>query len=99
MFTRPPRSTGTTSSLVGTSQQDVWYAAVIMHNVIIEAEEKDGEENDYIDIVAAPSASSMTITFDFLLEQLANVQDQSEHTALRNDLVEHLWKLRGSELL
>ncbi|KAE8896831.1 hypothetical protein PF005_g21073 [Phytophthora fragariae] len=46
---------------------DVWYACVVMHNMIIEAEEEEDEQDDYIERVTLSSVASGDITFDSLL--------------------------------
>jgi hypothetical protein len=79
--------------------QDVWYACVVMHNMIIEAEEGEGEESDYIESVAALSVASMKLTFDSLLQQLALIQDAGAHAVLRDDLVEHIWQRKSDREL
>ncbi|KAE8974234.1 hypothetical protein PR003_g19319 [Phytophthora rubi] len=70
---------------------EVWYACVVMHNMIIEAEEEDGDEYDYIEHIPFASAVTEDITFDALLQYLGSVQNEVAHVALRDDLVEHLW--------
>lgn len=70
--------------------KDVWYAFVVMHSMIIEADEDSDNDDDYIEHLASPSLANADIMFDSLLQQLAHVHNESDHLALRDDLVEHL---------
>ncbi|TYZ67886.1 hypothetical protein PybrP1_012147 [[Pythium] brassicae (nom. inval.)] len=76
----------------------VWSAAVIMHNMIVEDDEHhyDGDE--------APDHNQThedepprVLTVNELVEAMANVQDETAHSALRADLVAHLWSLKSNE--
>ncbi|KAE9070794.1 hypothetical protein PF002_g15736 [Phytophthora fragariae] len=74
--------------------EDVWYACVVMHNMIVEDEEGDTEAHadNYLETFEAPSIANAGVTFDTLLMQLADVHDVVAQTALQADLVEHLWE-------
>ncbi|KAE9032977.1 hypothetical protein PR003_g9059 [Phytophthora rubi] len=74
--------------------EDVWYACVVMHNMIVEDEEGDTETHadNYLETFEVPSIANAGVTFDTLLMQLADVHDVVAHTALQADLVEHLWE-------
>jgi Plant transposon protein len=71
--------------------QMVWYACVIMHNMIIE----DQENNEVPSVPIPPNpTTSSPFTFDQLLVGMASIQDETKHFALKKDLISHLWNAR-----
>jgi hypothetical protein len=74
--------------------------AVILHNMIIENESNTPFQNNYDYHQAnssegsASTASSQSDLDTFLMRYQA-IRNRSTHRMLKDDLIEHLWTLRG----
>lgn len=80
----------------------VWKACVIMHNMITEDEGEDPVEN--LDCWAALTSARLDnlpvpipFSFDLFAQQLLPIQQEDAHYQLHNDLVDHLWTIRGEQ--
>ena len=64
-----------------------------MHNMIIEDERDEALEpvNPLIDMLPLRRG----LTFEDLLRGTESINNEIKHYALRNDLIEHLWELKG----
>ena len=73
--------------------QDILIACVIMHNMIIEDERDEALEpvNPVIDMLLFRRG----LTFEDLLRGTESINNEDKHYALRYDLIEHLWELKG----
>jgi hypothetical protein len=68
---------------------------VILHNVIIESERKNSSMNGNLYNNQDPLADlDHHVPSDFLTMH-AKIRDTDTHTQLQNDLVDHLWRLKG----
>ena len=73
-----------------------------MHNMIVEDERDSEFEKDYnYDQLSPPDtnyASRSSNDFNFFLQRYQAIQNQSTHSQLKKDLVEHQWKLHEKRL-
>lgn len=72
---------------------DILMACVILHNMIMEDEQDEDLEPIYMPNPTLPVRRDLS--FVGLVEGIQAVHDKSSHYALRNDLIEHQWKLKG----
>ena len=93
--------------------KDIMRACIIMHNMIIEDERDEREresrprnmheiEKLYDRVANIPCITASLDRTPTLMEFLENhhrIRDKQVHTRLQEDLVEHLWKLHGGQLL
>ena len=69
---------------------------VIMHNMIVENEGEGvdkGLEFEHIDPTQLPEKN--LITFQDYIQMHQRIRHQVTHKQLQNDLVKHLWTLKG----
>ena len=73
---------------------NIMMACIIMHNMIIEDEQ--GLPLEPFDDWGLPVESTpLPFTFHDLQSGTRELENAESHFALRNDLIEHLWRLRG----
>jgi hypothetical protein len=81
----------------------IMRACIILHNMIIH----DHRDQDIIDVyIQEPAPIELTPqqhqdpaygTFAYLMQQRGSIKDATDCSALREDLIEHLWELKGQE--
>ena len=80
--------------------QDIMKACVILHNMIIEDKRDKVEAVDFnyeqIDeISCTPMSCETTNEFLEFIQVHQRIMDKEVHSQLQQDLVDHLWQLRG----
>ena len=80
--------------------QDIMKACIILHNMIIEDERDEVEAVDFdyeqIDeISCTPMSREPTNEFLKFIQVHKRIMDKEVHSQLQQDLVDHLWQLRG----
>ena len=75
----------------------IMKTCVILHNLILTYENKHGLAPSILAEDADQSSSRVRLPFVDLVTSLVGLRSVAEHQQLRNDLVEHLWQLRGSQ--
>ena len=80
--------------------QDIMKACIILHNMIIEDERDEAEAVDFdyeqIDeISCTPMSREPTNEFSKFIQVHKRIMDKEVHSQLQQDLVDHLWQLRG----
>jgi hypothetical protein len=73
---------------------NIMMACIIMHNMIIEDENELGLE-PVVETVAPVGITPSPFTFYDLQSGTREIENPQAHFALRNDLIVHLWMLRG----
>jgi hypothetical protein len=73
---------------------NIMIACIIMHNMIIEDERDLGLE-PLVDLGAPVAITPSPFTFYDLQSGTREIENVQSHFALRNDLIDHLWMLRG----
>lgn len=79
--------------------KDVLLACVILHNMILEDERLEDLPNDFDESSIATSRMGNRLpTTDWAeyLNATRVIEDVEVHFMLRNDLVDHLWELKGA---
>lgn len=66
--------------------------------MIIEDERND-KENEKVDFYTTLPPQSKKGDFENFISKSLDIRDKQEHLKLKNDLIEHLWKLNGEGLL
>ncbi|XP_028112490.1 uncharacterized protein LOC114310638 [Camellia sinensis] len=77
---------------------NIMKTCIILHNMIVEDEREEHLDFDYeISSTNTPVQLSSTPTNDFesFLSCHLGIRDKNTYHALRNDLIEHMWHLRG----
>jgi hypothetical protein len=76
-----------------------WKCAVILHNMIIEDEATNVTLNqDYLfQPEFVQTRPRVPFTFTRLGQHVKVIQNKESHCQLENDIVEHLWAMRGDE--
>ena len=72
---------------------NIMFACVVIHNMIIENELNTNLEPLYDP--DAPNNLWRGVTFDQYRDFVGEVEDSNSHYSLRNDLIEHLWAIKG----
>ena len=81
----------------------IMLACVILHNMIVEDEREDVKI--HIDLNENPGASfalppevntSRNPRFADVMRRKAAIRDRPQHTQLKNDLIEHMWRKFGN---
>jgi hypothetical protein len=80
--------------------QTVWSACIILHNMIIE-DERDQADIDQAYLLEtficdAHDQESPGLNFDDFCTAMLNAQNQAQHFVLRDDIVSHLWEIKGN---
>ena len=73
---------------------NIMIACIIMHNMIIEDEEGQGLQA-YFDKVVETGRMQSQLTYQELESGTHDLENVSAHYALRNHLIEHLWRKKG----
>jgi hypothetical protein len=77
----------------------IMFTCYILHNMIVEDEEDVPNLEDIITELQNPDLGfERGLTFDQLLSGTRDLQSVYIHHGLRNDLLEHLWTLKGQNL-
>lgn len=76
----------------------IMMACVILHNLIVE----DERDMEHVDFDFDCSSEVLEVfrgecTFSEYLGRSSSIRDKKQHFRLRDDIVEHLWQLRGDE--
>jgi len=78
---------------------DIKFTCCILHNMIVKNEK---DEFGLKDIVTKLLDSNLSFDRDLSFEDLVNgpaqIQDVNSHFGLRDDLIEHLWALKGDNM-
>lgn len=79
----------------------IMRTCIILHNMIIEDQRDCSTPFDYRDISTSDSTTSVQsmgeVDFGAFLSRFEQVHDKHLHYQLQNDLIEHLWKLKGDD--
>ena len=78
---------------------DVMNACICLHNMILENERDDPEEEEgelYRQGPLAEPDHDVPSSWDAFLVMRQEIRDQNMHYQLRNDLIEHHWTRRGA---
>ncbi|CAM6089268.1 unnamed protein product [Calypogeia fissa] len=79
----------------------VWEATIIMHNMIVEDQEDDPELDNYLfdeeNSIHVNHTPRAPLTFARLSTVVEHIKDRTLTSQLKEDLVEHLWAVRGDE--
>jgi hypothetical protein len=75
----------------------VMKICVILHNMIVEDERESPEdfEFDHSPVPAIVPERSQSADFSAFVQNVLNIQDEVAHHQLRNNLIKHLWELKG----
>ena len=76
----------------------VMQACIILHNMIVEDERDTDDPIDFdgTDTVVGQGHTTQ-VPFESFLERFKSIRDSNVHYQLRNDLIAHLWNLKGDE--
>ncbi|XP_020242910.1 uncharacterized protein LOC109821128 [Asparagus officinalis] len=79
--------------------KDIMTACIIMHNMIVEDErdcqlDNNFDFNDSIPVVEPSHVQTVPLT-EFI-QNHHRIRNTQTHKSLKNDLIEHLWQLKGS---
>ena len=74
--------------------ENIMMACIIMHNMILE-DEKGLHLKPFVDLGGPSQNTPIPFTFRDLQDGTKEVENVETHFASRNDLIDHLWKLRG----
>ena len=78
----------------------VMRACVILHNMIVQDERDLNLQNEYENpgtaTILDPTNNAIA-AFATFVERFNNIRDADTHHQLRNDLIDHLWNLKGDE--
>nr|XP_029732097.1 uncharacterized protein LOC115268186 [Aedes albopictus] len=78
--------------------ESIMRTCIILHNMIIEDERDDSTAFDYGSLHASILGSTEnTDGFSEFLARYEKVHDTTLHYQLQNDLVEHLWQIKGED--
>ena len=96
---RFPIVRGTTRIWDQETLHDIMTACIIMHNMIIEDERSDEQEDFVYDGAGDPVVPSHDFTppFEAFVQRYAAITSKDGHSQLRDDLVEHLWRVQGAQ--
>ncbi|KAL1401396.1 hypothetical protein pipiens_006630 [Culex pipiens pipiens] len=79
----------------------IMRACIILHNMVVEDQRNDSSEEDpflngqeYAALNEDPAPDG---SFDYFLSRYAQVHDTSLHQQLKEDLIEHLWQVKGEK--
>ena len=73
---------------------NIMMACIIMHNMIIE-DERDLRLEAFHDWDVEEGSSRPHFSFREMQIRTREVESLDHHYALRNDLIDHLWRLKG----
>ncbi|XP_071680327.1 protein ALP1-like [Lolium perenne] len=78
---------------------DVMKACVIMHNMIVEEERETGRQNCSYEAMGERVTVSRTHAeqLSSFIQMTHHIRNKAEHTQLKLDLIEHVWKKFGNE--
>ncbi|XP_020263063.1 uncharacterized protein LOC109839044 [Asparagus officinalis] len=79
--------------------KDIMTACIIMHNMIVEDERDCQLDNnfDFTDSVPVVEPSHVqTVPLTEFIQNHHRIRNTQTHKSLKNDLIEHLWQLKGS---
>jgi hypothetical protein len=78
---------------------DIMFACCILHNMILDDENGiQGLENVFGAALDNNVPIERILTFEQLLEDTREIEDEDMHYNLRGDLIEHLWPLKGQNI-
>lgn len=72
-------------------------ACIILHNMIIESQRDDLVDSDFDNVKLNMGYNNSGINFQAFLNQYHKVHDIGQHRQLQDDLIEHLWRVKGDE--
>ena len=74
----------------------IMRTCIILYNMIVEDERGSEEDLQYeqIRVAVVPSRSSAS-DFSTFVNNYKELRDESAHHQLRNNLIKHLWELKG----
>lgn len=76
----------------------IMRCCIILHNMIIEDQRDTSTHFEYGSAcVTTHNVTSDETDFGTFLARFEKVHDVSRHHQLQNDLIEHLWKVKGEE--
>src|SRR5438128_432036 len=78
---------------------DFMKACVIMHNMIVEDERDNGQQDNNYEAMGEKIRVSRTHAEELsaFLQMHQQIEDKANHSQLQADLVEHLWQKSGDE--
>jgi hypothetical protein len=74
---------------------DIMMSCIILHNMIVQ-DEQDGDFESIFDLPMRGGSMRRGLPFTELRAGVREVEHVATHFKLRNDLVDHLWELKGS---
>ena len=80
---------------------NIWNACVILHNMIIEDESEDSELNHNYLLETFDQfhqeSQGPSMSFNDLCSSMIEIQNHGKYFELRNDIVNHLWQVKGNQ--
>jgi hypothetical protein len=75
----------------------IMKTCVILHNMIVEDERGSPEEFEYdrSPVAVIVPERSQSADFSVFVQNVLDLRDELAHHQLRNDLIKHLWELKG----
>jgi hypothetical protein len=70
-------------------------ACIILHNMVVQ-DERNGDFESIFDFPMRGGSMRRGVPFEELRAGVRDVESVATHFKLRNDLIDHLWALKGS---
>jgi hypothetical protein len=74
---------------------DIMMACIILHNMVVQ-DERNGDFESIFDFPMRGGSMRRGVPFEELRAGVRDVESVATHFKLRNDLIDHLWALKGS---